>query len=280
MRTLADEILGILSAKALPLSDISSRLGSDHQSVRRAAQALNDNGHALLVRRRRTLHLASTDYAGAVCKNCYGEFVRPIMSDGTPSKRLTCSRFCHAAWGWKSKPGARERKIAGIKKHRATPEAKARLAAHNERRWSNPEQHKKLSEQNRREWADPEKKAKRAASIRAVNGSVEFRKLCSDIRKAYWQEPELRDEHLAAIRAARRTPEARRATSAANKRRYEERASRQKYLAVSRENIAKATAKIKGKKQSPEHVRKRTVTMKKTKQAQRAARLASQGASA
>lgn len=275
MKMLADEILDILSVNPAPLSVIVARLGADAANVRRAAQALNDSGRALLVRRRRVLHLVSTVYPVRVCKNCYGEFEQPRYKNGKPSPRVTCSPFCHVSLTWKN-PEARQKRIDGIRADRLTPAGRARLTAHNEQRWSKPEQHEKLSEQNRREWADPKKARKRAASIRAVNGSAEFRKLCSDIRKAYWQEPKLRDGHLAAIRAARRTPTARAAQSAANRRRYSEPASREKYLEVSRKNIAKATAAITGRKQTPEQIRLRTEKAKITRARNRAA--ATQGA--
>jgi hypothetical protein len=270
MKTLADEIHGILSTKAVPLSVIVARLGADAANVRRAAQALNDSGKALLVRRRRVLHLASTAYTVPVCKNCYGEFERPIFACGKASKRLTCSPFCHAAWGWKSKPGARERKIAGIKKQRATPEAKAILAAHNKRRWSKPEEHERLSEQNRREWADPEKKAKRAAGIRAAHGSAEKRKFYSDMRKADWQKPGYRERAIASMREVKNRPEVKAAFARLIKARWKDPKLRPKFLASAKRNGQKAIERLKGKEQTPEQIRKRVESRKRTMAARRA----------
>lgn len=109
-----------------------------------------------------------------------------------------------------------------------------------------------------------------SAAIRAVNGSTDSRKRAADYRRAYWQDPEARDRMIAAIRAGQ-TPETSARHSRANKLRYSEPASREKYLEVSRRNIAKATAAIKGKKQSPEQVRKRTESMKRTKALKRTA---------
>lgn len=263
MKTLADEIIDVLTSQPVPLNAISACLGADASSIRRAAQSLNDGERAVLVRRKRVLHLAAPTFAGLACKNCYVEFER-----APKSKRKCCSRPCGIAWSW-TRPGVREKRIAGINVERATPAAKARQAAHNRRRWSRPGEREKLSEQNRREWSDPAKKAKRSASIRAVNGSTEFRKLCSDIRKAYWQDPETRDTMLAAVRAGQKTPEARASHSAANRRRYSEPASRERYLEVSRKNIAKATAAIVGKKQRPVSVRKRVAAARATRAARK-----------
>lgn len=271
MKTLADEILGVLRPNAVTLRAIASALGADAASVRRAAQALNAADKAVLVRRKRVLHLASPVFAGFVCKNCYVEFER-----GPKSKRRCCSRFCCISWSWR-RPGVREKRVASIKVERATPAAKARHERANKMRWSRAGEREKLADQNRREWADPGKKAQRAASIRASNGSAEFRKRASDYRKAYWQDPETRDRMIDAIRASE-TPARSAQRSASNRRRYSDLASREKYLEVSRKNIAKATAAITGKKQTREQVRKRTEKTKITRARNRAA--ANQGASA
>lgn len=263
MKTLADEILGVITEIPVALGIIAARLGADTASIRRAAQALNDIGSAVLVRRKRTLHLASAAFQGLACKHCYVEFER-----APKSKRQCCCRAHGIAWSW-TRPGVKEKRSAGILTQCATPAAKARQAAQNERRWACPGERENLAEQSRARWADPAFAEKCSAAIRAVNGSAEFRKLCSDIRKAYWQEPEARDKMLETIRAGQKTPTARANHSAANRRRYSEPASREKYLEVSRKNIAKATAVITGKKQSPEQIQKRIATRKATMAAKR-----------
>lgn len=263
----------MLTENPSPLSSIAATLGVDPSNIRRIALALAMADLAVIVRRGKILNLASLSFKGCACKSCYAEFQRPKKS-----KRKCCSRSCGIAWSW-NRPGVREKRCAGIRAERKTPAARARLDAHNQRRWSKPGEREKLSEQNRREWSDPEKRQARAASIRAVNGSAEFRKLCSDIRKAYWQKDSAsRDEHLAAITAAMTSPEMRAKRSAENQRRYRGTATRERYLEVSRKNIAKATAAITGKKKSPESISKRVASFNRTMAAKRAAARAENGA--
>lgn len=108
----------------------------------------------------------------------------------------------------------------------------ARLAEHNRRRWSRPEEHQKLSDQNRREWSKPRKRARRIASIKKVNGSIEKREFYSRLRTHQWaNDPEYRRKTTEAIQYAKGTPEARALFSQLLRERWNDPIMRAKYSA-------------------------------------------------
>lgn len=259
MKTFAEEVAGVLSSDPMPLAAIARELGADLSSVRRASQTLNAAGMAILVRRGRSLLLASLKFKGLACKACYVEFERRPKS-----KRRCCSRACGIAWSW-TRPGVREKRIAGILIQKATPEAKAMQVEHNKRRWSKPGEREKLSEQNRREWADPKKAAKRAAGIRAAHGSAEHRKMYSDYRKADWQKPGYRERASASMREVKNRPEVKAKFSANLKARWQNPKTRPAFMAAVKRNGQKAIERLKGYQQTPEHIQKRIDTIRRNK---------------
>lgn len=197
--TFADELLAMLPTiiathpLGATIDEAGRRLASPRQFVREAFDTLNAEGRAIMVRRRggRVIYLVPSDYPITACKNCHVEF-EPKW------KAKCCSRACSISWSWRQ-PGVAEKRKAGIRAERKSPEAKARLAAHNKRRWAKPEEHAKLSEQNRRQWANPVYRAKRSAGIQAANGSPEARRAWSKLRSKAWAEN--RERYVEAMRS-------------------------------------------------------------------------------
>lgn len=267
MKTLADEILEALPAliAANPVGasvdDIATLLYAPAAHVRAAMVSLHESGRASLARwpgsKRRYLVPVGFDFGQRrrACLNCHLVFGRP-----PGSKRVCCTRSCSSAWAW-TKPGEAERRGAAIRVALTTPEARLRQDETNRRRWSDPEQHLRLSEQNRQCWADPVQKAKRSASIQAVNGSPEKRAEASAIRSALWADPEYRERAGQAVREARARPDVRAKASAAMKRRWADPAQREKMIAATAPSRAKATAAVTGARQSPEHVARRVAAV-------------------
>lgn len=263
MRTLADDLLAVLPAlmsrhsSGPMVKDMAAYLAASPMSVTEAARYLDIAQLAIFLRYpgSKARHLVPPDFAPGpdlrICANCRIVFERPKTS-----KRVCCGRSCANGLSWKDTEAAEDRKIA-IRASKATPEARAAQAELNRRRWSDPEQHERLSEQNRRRWADPATKAQRAASIQAVNGSPEKRAKASATRKALWADPEYRERATAAIKAAKNTPEARALFSELLKARWRDPVLRQKYLAATRRNAAVAAEKVRGVKQSAEHIGRR-----------------------
>lgn len=200
MKTLADEILDVLRhPTGDALRDIAARVRESLPRVRDAAFALDKDGRAILIRRGKggALFLAGKDYPHPVCRVCHLEFVRKPKSI-----RVTCSRKCHAAYGWRDPESAAKRR-ASIIKARNTPESRAKCTDVNNRRWADPKQREKLSEQNRQRWADPEMRARYGSIQRVRNQTPESRKQASEARKKAWANPETRAKMLKGMRESR-----------------------------------------------------------------------------
>lgn len=280
MITLADEMLAALPGLLGQYPDgpslrvIASKIGADIASVRRAAKQLNTDARADLMRRpdSREQFLVSFRYRKALglryCAHCDGTFQAERTKTSTGSyysDRRCCSRKCGIAWSW-SRPGVRERRAAGIAVSKGTPEAMSQLADHNKRRWSKPEERARLAEQNRREWADPVKASLRAQSIAAVNGSPEMRELYSNLRKNWWKDPAMREKMQAAMTAAHQTPEHRLAAHERMKARWQDPEYRKKMIAATKQNLRKAIAANRGRKQPQSQIQKRVSSTRAAKQ--------------
>jgi hypothetical protein len=259
--TLADEVLAALPVlfagdpRGPTAADMAVAFGADLPSVRNAMAALEEKGHARLVRRGRSLHLVPAGYPGLICPVCRGEFVRKKKS-----RALTCSRSCAVALSWRN-PEVKERRGASISATLTGPEHSARITRNNHERWSRPGEREKLSEQNRRRWADPETKVRVSLSIQREHGTPEKRALYSRIRKAFWDDPAGRKRMVDGIRRSKSTPEAKAKFSALLKARWQDPVMRAKYIAGNRRRAGNR----KGKKQSAEHVRARVESTQRAK---------------
>lgn len=270
--TLADEIMAALpsitvsDARAATARFLAQHLGSDIASVRRAMAELNADARASLMRRpdSRRMFLVPFLSRGAPDLRCCAQCGNLFGLRPKGDRRVCCTRACGVAWSW-NRPGVRERRSAGIKTQKQTPEAMAALAAHNARRWSKPGEREKLAEQNRKEWRDPIKGKLRAQSIAIVQRSPKMRNLYSELRKVFWADPAMREKMLAGIRESKRTPEARAKFSALLSERWKDPAWRKKWLAAVRRNGARGAAKIKGRKQSAEQIAARVASFKRTR---------------
>lgn len=211
--------------------DIAAFMACPEENVRRAMEAIKAQGLAIVVRypgskARCVVPLKHFPKTQRACAHCDVFFEVKEAKD----RRRCCSRSHGIAWSW-SRPGVKEKRLAGIREARQRPEEVARLAEHNKRRWSKPEERYKLAEQNRREWADPVKKAKRSAAIQAAHGTPEKRKFYSETRKRQWKEKEFREKTLAGIRKSKRSPQARAQFSALLRERWKDPVMRAKYTA-------------------------------------------------
>lgn len=274
--TLADEILAVVieHREGVKLKSLTSTIGADIAHIRRAAKELNVAARAILMRRRSSREFFLVPNKSQVdglrvCVSCGTPFDPPFWATPSGRKkfypRRSCSRACGIAWSW-SRPGVREKRSAGIKVTKNTPEAMERLAEHNKRRWSKPSEHEKLAEQNRREWADPVKATLRAQSIKAIHTQPEKRKHASDTKKRQWAEPGYRTKTVEGIRRSKTTPEARAQFSKLLADRWKDPVMRAKYTAANARRSHDVAARNKGKKQSPGQVAKRVASTRATKQ--------------
>jgi DNA-binding MarR family transcriptional regulator len=200
MKTLADEIAESLTAEAITLAVIASRLGADLPSVRRAAQALNDAGRALLIRRRRVLHLASTAYPGRICIICYVEF-EPVRK-----QTRTCSHSCARYLAWQN-DDMRSRHRASIIAAKADPASRAHLSEINKARCSTPEARRLQSERNCRSWQDPEIRTRRVIAMEAAwHGEQAMGRIEKARSKKLdlWSDADWRQRTCEAMRTGRR----------------------------------------------------------------------------
>lgn len=235
MRTLGDDILGAMAALSrqcpdgVALKAIAAEVGEQMSFILAAALKLNEAGRAVLVARGKgkgALYLASNNHAVPVCRVCRREFERKKKS-----KRVTCSRSCHAAITW-TDPAQKAKRIAAIKAQRQTPQGKANSVARNKKRWADPKQKARLIEQNKKRWADPVTKAQISAAIRNSHRSPEKRALFSAVRKAYWDDPKKRQKMIDGIKRSKSSPEARALFSKLLRERWADPVWREKYLAA------------------------------------------------
>jgi len=247
MRTLGDDILDVIApvVGGVALKSIAAKVGEALQFVRAAAEKLDNAGRAVLIVRGRggALILAPIPYATPVCRVCHREFERKRKS-----KRVTCSRSCHASIGWRD-PAKKARRVAAIKAQRQTPQGKANSIARNKKRWSDPEQRERLRQQNKARWGDPVMKARMVAAIRNVRRQPEKRAQSSEIRKRHWADPKKCAKMIAGIKRSKSTPEARAKFSKLLKDRWADPVLRKKYLAAVRRtaNLAKTRAATKAR---------------------------------
>jgi hypothetical protein len=200
MKTLADRIFDLIPRTrcGLSLKDAMAGTRQSQVHVRAAFDALHKAGRGKIVKRGRggALYLILPSGNVRSCVVCHKEFTPPVgVWRGTVRKRMstrkTCSRSCHAAYGWLAHPEKREARCKALSAAQSTPEALARTAAHNKRRWSNPEEHEKLREQNSKRWkGNPEKYFEYCARLAIINGTPEKREFYSKLRKENWADPE------------------------------------------------------------------------------------------
>jgi hypothetical protein len=202
MKTLADEVLALVGPNGVSLIEAAKALVADKPSVRAAFLKLDAEGKAIAARSRgqgRAWRLLSLGDKTPVCKICHREFERPRKS-----KRATCSRECWASFGWHN-PEGKQKRIAAIKRQRASAEGRANTAARNKTLWSDPKQRERLAEWSRKRWSDPEVKAKMSAAIHAVQSKPEMRARYSEIRKAQWKDPVIRERMHEAAKKSQKT---------------------------------------------------------------------------
>lgn len=228
MRPLKERIAELLADNpgGITVSAASIACNTTAPYVQKAFEDIAAESQGVVIRRGRAVVLVALGIVDHVCVMCQREYER-----GTRSKRLTCSKKCAIAYGWKRDPERAERRRASISASKQTPESMARLAAHNKRRWSNPEERERLAAQNRREWKDPEKSAVRAAKIRLNHATPEFSERASKIREEAWADPETRARMEAAIKISKNTPQAKAKFSRLLSDRWKDPAMRAKYIA-------------------------------------------------
>lgn len=277
MTTLADEILAALPAMLAESPQGATvvlgarKLAARDTDVRAAMRYLDTAKLAVFMRypSGRLMHLLPLDHDFGhrmfVCGHCRVLFERPRKS-----KRANCSRACAQKAAW-ANPDVAERRLEALRAVKATPEARAKQVEINRRRWSDPAQHERLSEMNRQRWADPAMRARLSAGIQAANGSPEARAKAAAVRTELWADPEYRAKCSVSMREVRATPEVRARLSAAMKRRWQDPIQREKFIAANGARLASLNAKITGKKQSPEQVRKRVEATRRTKEAKASA---------
>lgn len=235
MKSLAARILELVpgATGGLSLRAAVKALGQDIPHTRAAFEALDKSGRARLFRRGRggALYLAPPDSAVLICaiETCRTEFQR-----APKSKRLTCSRACHGALGWKDPVKAAKRRAAISTEHRS-PEARARTAAHNKRRWSKPGEREKLALQNARRWKGRIEEFERyRAKMRIIQTEPERRKMYSDLRKEWWADPKMRKKMTDAVNASEAVQEYRKNFGKFLKLRWADPEFRAKYTAANR----------------------------------------------
>lgn len=249
MKTLADEILSLLSDEPLSAKHIAKALAADPANVRDAIKQLDEEGRArwFIEGAGGAYNVAPVSAEGIyICCVCHTRWHPPKwMKPHQARKKLTCSRSCANTYRW-SLPGYRERVSAAIRAERKTDKAKARLAAHNKRRWSKPEEHEKLSEQNRQRWADPYQNAKQSVAIAKNHRKPEYRAKMAEIRRKEWADPTKREMRVKAIKAGRNTPEFKVKFGEHMKDRWKDPELRAKYMAANKaRNAAKSAAAAK-----------------------------------
>lgn len=189
--TLADEISLLLPVllgqyPEGPLaSDVARCIGANVPSVRRAFEALEADGRAKIVRRKRALHLVSPDYPGRTCIICRIEF-NPVRKE-TKACSHSCAR--HLAW---QNADMRARHQASVKAAKSDPALREHFSKINKERCSTPEWRAKMSDQNRRSWKDPESRAKRLVAIEAAwRGENAIQRITKAREKklALWSDP-------------------------------------------------------------------------------------------
>jgi len=277
MKSLADEILEHLpemfDATALgpTVADVCSRLDIGPAHARAAMKRLDEEGRALFVRyegskRRHLLPLDALEHPAAACAYCRLVFERPPKS-----KRVCCTKACGIRWSW-TNPSSRANRTAAIQRSAGTAEFSAKAVERNRIRWSDPAQRASLSEKNRLMWADPAVRARRSAAIQAVQGTPENRQKAARRKREQWADPDYRERHIEALRSAKRSPEARAKFSELLKARWQDPEMRAKFMAANAARAAANAERNRGRKQSPETIRKRVDSTRRTRAAKRAER--------
>lgn len=202
-KRLSQEVFEAIPDTAIGLAMGEARriVGADSAHVRQAFSELDVAGAATMVKRGKggALFVVLPHFKTLACAVCHWEYKRSHKS-----KRLTCSRACHASLGWRDPDKAAKRRQA-LKASQNTPKAALRISAHNKKRWSDPKQHDALAAQNRREWQDHEKSAIRSAKIRLKHQRPESRQFYSDLRKKAWADPVMRQKMHDAAAASQKT---------------------------------------------------------------------------
>lgn len=242
MKPLADRIFDLIprTPHGLSLQAAKQAARQDTAHVRAAFDALHDTQRAIIVKRGRggALYLVHRDTKVLACVVCHTEFTRKPQS-----KRLTCSRPCHAAYGWRDPVKAEARRKA-LSAAQSTPKALARTAATNKRRWAKPEEHEKLAEQSRNRWKDPDFRAVVSAKIRVNHQAPEMRAFYSKKRKEDWARPEYAAMVKAKSAASLREQARRARSSQMMKDRWADPAIRAKFI---RANAARNTPELRAK---------------------------------
>jgi hypothetical protein len=279
MKTLADEILDALPAmmrdhpRGASVEDIANLLCADAAHVRSAMKALHDDERASLARwpgsKRRYLVPFDHNFGGRLhpCPNCYVVF--KMNQNGA----ACCSRECGSQrfWSRLDTDQRRARTDHLITKSRS-PESRAKLSARAKAYSADPAHRAALSARSKAWWADPAKKAVLAAKIQKATSAPNWREAMSERRKRDWQDPAYREKMVKAHREAAATPEYRQRRSEVSKKLWADPIMGEKMRANSRENVKHAIAAVRGTKQTPEQVRKRVESARRTRQANRALR--------
>lgn len=199
------------------------------------------------------------------CAICGAEFQRKKKSTAR-----TCSRACAAALAWRA-PKARRRRLRGMRRYFKSHACRARAAEFNRRRWSRPGEREKLSAWNKRRWANPASRADNAKAIGEAQRNPKYRRLVSRRMKKRWKDPAARRKLMEGMIASHRTPAVRAKLSENMRKRWRNRKTRKALLAATKKNSRKGASMIRGKKQSPDHVRKRFAARKDGRNMRKAA---------
>lgn len=119
------------------------------------------------------------------------------------SARKTCSRTCHASYGWRAE-ASRAKRAESIRASKLTPKALAHVQAFNRERWSKPGAREALSRRNREAWSDPATKVALSVAIANAQRLDEARKRYSAIRRAWWQDPDNRARAIESMKGRKR----------------------------------------------------------------------------
>jgi hypothetical protein len=279
MKTLADEILealpGLMDShpKGAAVEDISNLIYAPAAHVRAAMLALHTSARASLARwpgsKRRYLVPVGHDFGQRrrACPHCHLVFTL------NPNDAPCCSKSCGSQHWWnKASPEERAARTAPVIANSRTPEARAKTSARTKARAADPAVKAALSERTKAWWANPANAAVLAAKIQKVASDPVRRRAMSERRKKDWQDPAFREKLVSAHRAVAATPEYRARRSETLKAVWAHPVTGETMRAATRKNIARAVDAVRGKKQTPEQVRKRVEAARRTRALNRASR--------
>lgn len=233
MKTLADEILSILTAEPVSAKELAKTLAADPANVRAAIQDLDASGRARWIVRGKggAFYIARPDYAMRVCIICHREFVPKPRAKGVKSIARTCSNKCKMDLARAGRD--REAFVKRVRETSSRPENIERLRKNLKKRheWLRTDEGRQwLAERNKKDWEDPYKKAKRSVAVAKGLRRKEVRELLSKKMAERFKDPVMRKKMLNAMNGAKRSPQACAAMSERQQARG--RRLRQEYLAT------------------------------------------------